>query len=158
MKPHRRIKRMERNHKRNKTPSLNLIALMDIFTVLVFFLLINTTNSHQIPRPNEITLPNARLHSTPEETLVISITKSQILLEGRPVEEINEISEKPLFGLENALTQYSQRDEENKTSKKITILGDEKSSYALIRKILSTCQNQGFTKIDFAAMQKKTIK
>ena len=38
-----RAKRMEKHHKRNKSSgSLNLVSLMDIFTILVFFLLVNS--------------------------------------------------------------------------------------------------------------------
>jgi len=42
MKMSRRAKRMQRNHKCNANiSSLNLTALMDIFTILVFFLMVN---------------------------------------------------------------------------------------------------------------------
>ncbi|MCH8101169.1 MAG: biopolymer transporter ExbD, partial [Proteobacteria bacterium] len=38
-----RAKRMEKHHKRNKAMgTLNLVSLMDIFTILVFFLLVNS--------------------------------------------------------------------------------------------------------------------
>ena len=38
----RRAQRMEKHHKRKGVGSLNLISLMDIFTILVFFLLVNS--------------------------------------------------------------------------------------------------------------------
>ena len=39
MEKSRRAKRMERHHKQRKQPALNMVSLMDIFTILVFFLL-----------------------------------------------------------------------------------------------------------------------
>ena len=45
----RRARRMERNHKRSKTPGLNLVALIDILTILVFFMLINSSTTQNIP-------------------------------------------------------------------------------------------------------------
>ena len=43
MKMSRRAKRMDRHHRRNKGNAvLNLVSLMDIFTILVFFLLVNS--------------------------------------------------------------------------------------------------------------------
>ena len=36
-----RAKRMDKHHKRSKPATLSLVSLMDIFTILVFFLLVN---------------------------------------------------------------------------------------------------------------------
>ncbi|MEJ2362362.1 MAG: hypothetical protein P8Z75_13220 [Gammaproteobacteria bacterium] len=42
MKESHRTRRMERHHKRNKkTATLNMVSMMDIFTILVFFLLVS---------------------------------------------------------------------------------------------------------------------
>ena len=44
MKRSARIKRRARHQKKTKVAGLNLVSLMDIFTILVFFLLINSGN------------------------------------------------------------------------------------------------------------------
>jgi len=46
MQKSHRAARMDRRHKRGKKAgvALNLVSLMDIFTILVFFLLVNSTN------------------------------------------------------------------------------------------------------------------
>jgi biopolymer transport protein ExbD len=38
----RRAKRMEKHHKRSSVGELNLVSMIDIFTILVFFLLVNS--------------------------------------------------------------------------------------------------------------------
>ena len=49
-----RAKRMEKHHKRNKsTAALNLVSLMDIFTILVFFLLVNSSDVETLPSTKE---------------------------------------------------------------------------------------------------------
>ena len=61
MNKSKRAKRMERHHARRKQPALNLVSLMDIFTILVFFLLVSSSNVHQLPKKKDINLP-ARCH------------------------------------------------------------------------------------------------
>ncbi len=55
MEMSRRARRMERNHKRNKQPALNLVSLMDVFTILVFFLLVSSSNVQQLPKKKTYT-------------------------------------------------------------------------------------------------------
>ena len=61
MKLSRRAKRMQRHHDRksDRNASLNMVSLMDIFTILVFSLLLNTISSEVLPSPQNITLPEA---------------------------------------------------------------------------------------------------
>ena len=57
MKMSRRAARMQNSHKRNKPSSgVNLTALMDIFTILVFFLMVNQSEV-QVRNDDNITLP-----------------------------------------------------------------------------------------------------
>ena len=51
MKNSRRIKRMSRN--RVKLTKLNLTSLMDVFTILVFFLLVNSGSPDVLETPKE---------------------------------------------------------------------------------------------------------
>ena len=55
MKNSRRMKRMSRN--RAKIVKINLTSLMDVFTILVFFLLVNSATTEVLETPKQITLP-----------------------------------------------------------------------------------------------------
>ena len=55
-----RAKRMEKHHKRNKgAGALNLVSLMDIFTILVFFLLVNSSDVQTLPNAKDMKLPES---------------------------------------------------------------------------------------------------
>ena len=55
-----RAKRMERRNERGKkTVSLNLVSLMDIFTILVFFLLVNSAQVEVLPNARDLQLPES---------------------------------------------------------------------------------------------------
>ena len=55
-----RAKRMDKHHRRNKgVASLNLVSLMDIFTILVFFLLVNSSDVEVLPNAKDVQLPES---------------------------------------------------------------------------------------------------
>jgi len=167
MKMSRRAKRMEKHHKKQKQPALNLVALMDIFTILVFFLLVSSSNVQQIPSSKDIQLPTSVAKKAPKETLVITITRKNILVQGRSVALVEEVlaDENILIqALKNELIFQSNKSRvTGKIAKKnkgqfVTIMGDESLTYELLRKILTTCRQANYTHIAFSAVQKNRDK
>jgi biopolymer transport protein ExbD len=159
----RRARRMERHHKQRKNPAINLVSLMDIFTILVFFLLVSSSNVQQLPNKKDISLPTSTAQKAPKETLIISVTQRNILVQGREVAVIEQIMTQDsvrIAGLEEELKfQFSKTSvisniDDKPRGKAITIMGDENISYDLLRKILATCRESNYTQIAFAAMQK----
>ena len=163
MNKSRRAKRMERHHARRKQPALNLVSLMDIFTILVFFLLVSSSNVQQLPKKKDIHLPTSVATKAPKETLIISVNQKNILVQGREVAIIRQVmaDNAPLIaGLEKELKFQASKTRVIKTAdgkvkgKAVTIMGDENISYDVLRKILATCREANYTQIAFAAMQK----
>lgn len=155
----RRAKRMERNHKRNKQSALNLVSLMDIFTILVFFLLVSSSNVQQLPNSKDISLPTSVAEKAPKETLIIAITQDSIIVQGIKVSNISDAinsSENLIPSLEQELKFQSSKTAINTLAKgrSVTIMGDESIPYQLLRKILATCRQTNYTHIAFAAVQK----
>ena len=162
MEMSRRAKRMQRNHKRNKQPALNLVSLMDVFTILVFFLLISSSNVQQLPKKKDIHLPTSVATKTPKETLIIAVTQRNILVQGKQVALIQQVSsnaELLIDGLEKELLFQASKSsvltttESQAKGRAVTIMGDEDIEYQLLRKILATCRQANYTHIAFAAMQ-----
>ena len=156
----RRARRMDRNHNRNKQSALNLVSLMDIFTILVFFLLVSSSNVQQLPNSKEISLPTSVAEKAPKETLVIAITQDSIIVQGNKVSTIDEIlgdDEILIQSLEKELRFQSSKSlasSANKKGRSVTIMGDENIPYQVLRKILATCRQSNYTNIAFAAVQK----
>ena len=156
-----RKKRMEHFKSLHSRTGLNLVSLMDIFTILVFFLLVSS-DSQQLPNSKDITLPTSIAKKSPKEALVIAITKTDILVQGKKVSNIfhvlnsdTEIIEELESELKyRATRQVFSSQVEKLSGYSITIMGDENISYQLLRKILTTCRKANFTRISFAALQK----
>lgn len=161
MKTSRRARRMERHHKRKKDSGLNLVSLMDIFTILVFFLLVSSSNVQQLPSSKDIRLPTSVAKKSPKETLVIAITHKDILVQGRRIANVDtslaDVSD-TIPELEKELKFQSGKGlftpQDKKRGRAVTIMGDENIPYALLRKILATCRQANYIRIAFAASQK----
>ncbi len=160
MEVSRRARRMERHHKLRKQPALNLVSLMDIFTILVFFLLVNSSSTQQLPSNKDLTLPTSITNKAPEETLVIAVTREDVLVGGRKVAEIADVladNGDQIDELKKELEFQAGKSLINRPNpaegKSVTIMGDENIPYDLVRKILKTCQQANYTKIAFAANQ-----
>ncbi|MGB5491712.1 MAG: biopolymer transporter ExbD, partial [Woeseiaceae bacterium] len=80
-----RAKRMDKHHKRNRgAGALNLVSLMDIFTILVFFLLVNSSDVETLPNAKDLQLPESIAEQKAKETVVILIGEVDIIVQGTP--------------------------------------------------------------------------
>lgn len=163
MKMSRRARRMDRHHEQRKRPSINLVSLMDIFTILVFFLLVSSSNMQQLPAKKDVKLPTSVAKKIPKETLIIMVTQHNILVQGREVANIQQVMatrEALITGLKKELQFQTSRTSlindsaDKRKGKAITIMGDENTPYELLRKILATCRDVNYTRVAFAAIQK----
>jgi len=89
VKQTRRIKRMSRN--RAKPTKMNLTSLMDVFTILVFFLLVNSATTEVLETPKQIELPASTIEEKPRETVVIFVSASEITVQGEVVAQVAEV-------------------------------------------------------------------
>jgi len=154
------MKRMERNRK--KVSALNLTALMDVFTILVFFLLANSSSSEVLSTPKQIKLPDSVVETKPRETVVVMVGPEQVLVQGEPVigtaelldsrrETIGEITER-LDQLERNIIGINTRTAMQ--SKEITLLADKTIPFRALKKVMSTCTRSGYGRISLAVIQK----
>ncbi len=158
MKLSRRARRMNQHHARNKSKSatLNMVSLMDIFTILVFFLLVNATSAEILPSQKDITLPDSTSEKLPLQNLVIAVDSRDIRLQGTVVISVKDAMKasqtiRPLFDSLRARAASSK----NVVDKKgVTIMGDKKIPYHLLKKIMLTCAGAEYTNISFAVNQK----
>jgi len=138
---------------------LNLVSLMDIFTILVFFLLVSS-GSQQLPNSKDVALPKSVADKVPQETLIISITRTDIIVQGKKVIAIKDIVEGQSAVIPALKDELNFRTEsrsitptENEQGLAVTIMGDKHIHYQLLRQILATCRQANYTKIAFAAVQ-----
>jgi len=160
MRNSRRIKRMGRN--RMKISKMNLTSLMDVFTILVFFLLVNSGSVEVLDTPKDVSLPESRVETKPRETVVIFISPTEVLVQGRLVALVDEILEDKTSVLDPIAARLAQLKENVigtntrtvASSQEITILADKSVPFTVIKTIMSTCTSEGFENVSLAVTQK----
>jgi biopolymer transport protein ExbD len=157
MRQSRRAQRMERqNRKSRRQPAFNLIALMDIFTILVFFLLVNSSDVQDISLPKSVDLPESIADVSPNNTPTVLVTSSEIQIGGRSVAQIEPLLSNDatiIQSLRDALA-GSRPNTAQGDRGEITILSDRATPYRVLKKVMATCADAGFGRISLAVMQK----
>ena len=161
MKRSARIKRRARHQKKTKVAGLNLVSLMDIFTILVFFLLINSGNVEVLATDDSLDLPSSNSERAPEETLVVLVNRGAIVVGGRPVAELNTLeltNNGEIVALSEELQHQASRktnltEREEQDGFAVTIMGDKDTPYSLLKSIIQTCSAENYRDIALAVNQ-----
>jgi len=163
MKQNRRLKRMARSSKQKKA-TLNLVSLMDVFTILVFFLLVNSSSSDVMEPPKSIALPESVVDSKPRETVIVLVTEDSVLVQGDVVMSTAEV----IDSKDAIMEPIKQRliDQQKKVigiktrtiaqSKEVTVLAHRTLPFKLLKKVMASCTSAGYGKISLAVVQKAT--
>lgn len=160
MRNTRRIKRMSRN--RGKIAKMNLTSLMDVFTILVFFLLVNSGSVEVMEAPKDMTLPESRVELKPRETVVIFVGKEEILVQGTLVALVADILENKDAATDPIMSRLAQLHDNVvgvntkavAASREVTILADKSVPFVVIKTIMSTCTDGGYENVSLAVVQK----
>lgn len=160
MKNSRRMKRMSRN--KRAVTRMNLTSLMDVFTILVFFLLVNSANTEVLETPKQITLPASVVEDKPRETVVIFISPEHVTVQGEVVASTADIvatEGQNIAPIGDRLAQVGRsiigiKTEQAAESKEVTILVDKSVPFRVVKKVMSTCTGQGYGRISLAVLQK----
>lgn len=161
-----RAQRMERRHDRAKknTGALNLVSLMDIFTILVFFLLVNSSDVEVLPNTKDVQLPESIAEEKAKESVVILIGDDDILVQGTVVARVADVMQltgNEIPALKQALLSQNDRSLRRETqddiaNREVTIMGDRDIPYRLLKKVMATCSASDYGRISLAVLQKSS--
>jgi len=162
-----RAKRMDRRHsKARNTIGLNLVSLMDIFTILVFFLLVNSSDVEVLPNAKDIQLPQSIAEDKAKETVVIMIGDVDIIVQGEAIAKVSDVLSSKgndIPGLRQALLSQNDRvlrkeAQDDIAGREVTIMGDKDIPYRLLKKVMATCTASDYGQISLAVLQKSSEK
>jgi biopolymer transport protein TolR len=163
-----RAARMARHHKRAKSQGeLNLVSMIDMLTVLVFFLLVYTTNEVEIlPSAKDVQLPQSIAEATAREAVVVVVSETEILMNGESLGKISDIlKSKELIipklktALENevkrsVLADAELTEEQRIASREVTIMADKEIPYQLLKRVMATSTAADYGQLSLAVLQK----
>ena len=163
-----RAARMARHHKRAKSQGeLNLVSMIDMLTVLVFFLLVYTTNEVEIlPSTKDVQLPQSIAEQTAREAVVVVVSETEILMNGQSLGKISDIlASKELIipklktALQNevkrsVITDAGLTEEQRIASREVTIMADKEIPYQLLKRVMATSTAADYGQLSLAVLQK----
>lgn len=155
----KRAARKARNH---TDLDMNLVSLIDVFTILIFFLLSNSSEVDILPSTKSVRLPESTAEVSPQDTLVVVVSPEDIIVDGKTVARVADVQAAPtdlIAPLTAALQQQQAarravRAENAQLSQIVTIMGDQSIPYQLLRKVMTSCAQAGFSDVRFAVRQK----
>ncbi|HET8881978.1 MAG TPA: biopolymer transporter ExbD [Solimonas sp.] len=164
MKQRSSAKRAQRKFRMaGREVEMNVVSLIDIFAILVFYLLVNALAVEILPSPNALQLPKSQVKAEPKQTPVIVVSKNDILVDNVRVmgtaaaadadsaflpDLKDELLRAPLMRVEGG-------DATSVTRGDVNIMADKAIPYEVLKKVMATCTEARFAKISLAVIEKR---
>ena len=153
--------RMQRRklRQRHGEPVLNLVSMIDVLSILMFFLLVNSGQVPLLEMVPELQLPVSMADAVPDNYVVVSIDDDGVRVGKQLVMNMTELLQTADDGgdvlpkLRDALMQaraqhpVSAGDE---ATKPVTILGDKSIPYSALKRVMASVQAAAFTDVQLA--------
>jgi len=160
--------RLKRHRKRQHAGDshMALVPFIDMLTILVVFLLVHTSDVDLIPNTKNIVIPQSISDKKPHETVVVMVTKNELLVDGRTVALITDIaassdatvgSLQAALGAQSATVLGAAKPDGSPNDREVTIMGDKDLPYAVLKKIMATCTQANFNKVSLAVLEKERV-
>ncbi|MFZ5518225.1 MAG: ExbD/TolR family protein [Candidatus Zhuqueibacterota bacterium] len=143
---------------------VNLTSMMDMFTIILVFLLKTFSAEGSLIQPSEyLTLPHSGTEKQPEIALDVVVSKEWIMVNHEPVEKVSNVQNQRsliIKNLQDKLSVYareSRRMEELhgiKFSGKVAIQGDKEIPYSLLVKVMATCGKSDYPNMRLVVYKK----
>jgi biopolymer transport protein TolR len=158
-----RIKRHRKRGHHGAGGHMTLVPFIDILTIMVVFLLFNTSDVDVLPNTKNISIPESISEKKPHPTVVVMITKDDLLVDGRSIISIKDLiasQDAVIAPLKEAL--QAQADsvlkdaaQQDVKEREVTILGDRGTPYSVLRKIMATCTDADYGKVSLAVTSRE---
>ncbi|RMF66115.1 MAG: biopolymer transporter ExbD [Calditrichaeota bacterium] len=158
--------RRKKHRVTSRVDRLNLTSMMDMFTIILVFLLKSFASEGQLIQPSDsLTLPKSTIHNKPVTALDLVVSKQMILLNGKPVMSFEQLQKTRGFilkPLKQALDVHARKAKEMEEqygipfTGKVTIQGDESIAYRDLVKVMATCGAADFPNMRLVVYQKES--
>ena len=151
--------RRQRQEKARRWPTLNLVALMDVVTILEFFFLVHSTDSTSDSPNTLVNLPESVEDQQPRDTTHVIITRENILVQGEPIVAVDTVmhaARGEIKALRTALQTQFVADDTAEADREVTIMGDKSIPFALLNRVMQSCTQAGYGSISLTVLQRTT--
>lgn len=143
----KRKARLRHQERRIRMVSLSLTSMVDMFAILVIFLLSNSASVSQwIEVSPGIDLPKARASDPPPKAAALQISKEFVFANNKPLIAIPKILGGPatIDAVRAWLVRNAKKDGY------VNIVAHQKIQYGVVKRVIATCQEAGFGNVNLA--------
>jgi len=150
----RRLSHRKKHRTGQKEAKLQLTSMMDMFTIILVFLLKTYSTHGQLVNPSQdLTLPSSTVQQAPEMGLDVVVSNDWIMVNDKPVEQVAVVLEQDgyiITALKTVLDRYASeavKMEEQygaRFSGKVTIQGNKDLPYKLLIRVMYTCGQSNY--------------
>lgn len=163
-----RLARQTRQARGSGDVKLNITSMMDMFTIILVFLLKSFSTQGQLITPaTGLLLPTSTVERTTRSSLDVQITKDKILVQDKIVVDEKELRDilkqknfiiQKLYDVLEKYTDAGMRMSEisgSDASGEITIQGDIGVPYKLLTRVMYTCGQAGYPSMNLVVYRKE---
>jgi biopolymer transport protein ExbD len=163
MTPYRIKRHRKRKHGAEAGGHMTLVPFIDMLMILVVFLLVHTSDVDVLPNSKNISIPESISDKKPTPSVVVMITKDDLLVDGRSVAKISDViaaTDAVIAPLKQALqsqadTVLADAAKQDLAKREVTILGDRHTPYSVLRKVMATCTDADYGKVSLAVIERE---
>ncbi len=152
--------------KKSGYASLMLTSLVDMFTIIVIFLLMNfSANGEVLYMSKDIKLPDAYHGAQLERAPVISVSGDAVTIDGKMLLNTADLEKGDVLNvpeLEDALRDEKRRyeqihanDPDHPFRGLVNVQADKRIPFKVIKRVMFACNQSGFGNINFAALSRE---
>jgi biopolymer transport protein ExbD len=153
-------RRRRRKEGTGDSTGMMLTSLMDIFIVLVLYLLVNQGTGVELDPPEHVVLPISGVDTAPRQSVVIVLSDRDVRVQGQSVVLMadvvasDELEIAPIRqAIERIKAEAEQRRDQAGMHTEVTIVADQTVPFKVLKKVMLSSSNAGYGKISFAVNQ-----
>jgi biopolymer transport protein TolR len=159
--PYRIKKHRQRGH---HVSHMALVPFVDMLMMLVVFLLLHSSEVEILPNTKNITIPQSVAELKPRETVVVMVTTQDLLVNGRIVAKVADVSRddnqlviEPLRAAlkEQSDTSLRTAAQSDLAEREVTIMGDKGTPFTVLKKVMATATAADYGKVSLAVIQRE---
>lgn len=157
--------RIKRHRKRAHSDDshMALVPFIDMMMILCVYLIAQNSDVEVLPNTKNISIPQSIATAMPRPTVVVMVTKEDVLVDGRLVAKVAEVAraeDNVIAPLSAALKGQADRvlskaAEQRPEDREVTIMGDRGVPYSVLRKIMATCTDADYGKVSLAVIERE---
>jgi biopolymer transport protein TolR len=163
MTPYRIRRHRKRKHGSEHDSHMALIPFIDMLMILCVYLITQNSDVEVLPNSKNISIPESVAMAMPRPTVVVMVTKEDLLVDGRLVAKVSDLAksdEALIAPLSAALKSQADRvlkaaSELKPEDREVTIMGDRSVPYSILRKVMATCTDADYGKVSLAVIERE---